>query len=186
VFGRRCVVKLHALNRWRIVCQWYPERGRFFDIRRRALFARENVFAAASRVRWWTLGWTAGWIQRPSTRQGKLFHELSATAAATYRPAPYDQDLVLVRGSEFGGVDWAARRAEPDMSWHRATSGRIEIVRVSGTHVSILEGETARELGDVLARAVQSRATAGDALESEFGSPAITVADGEGRSAATR
>jgi hypothetical protein len=63
----------------------------------------------------------------------------------------------VIRADEFGEWDWRQRRTEPDLSWHRISRGRIDVMDVPGTHLTILEGETARGLAAVLARAVDTR-----------------------------
>jgi hypothetical protein len=99
--------------------------------------------------------------------QGTLFHELTRTMSRGYRPEPLDVDLVVLRADEFGGLSWREKRKEPDLSWHRITSGRIDVLQVPGDHLTILEREHSASLAEALARAVElrgscRRATPGD------------------------
>ena len=160
VLGRIRRSFLRVKARWKIVCERHPQRGWFYGPLRLALLARANLREVTSRLKWWSLGWTAGVIQRPATVQSKLFAELTKTADRCYRPARFDIDIVVVRAREFGGWEWALRRTEPDLSWNRITHGRIDVVPVSGDHVSIIEDGGAAELADVLTDAVRARSMA--------------------------
>jgi len=168
VYTRADTRRLARRRLWQLVVDWSPERGPWLDARRRALFLRELARDAAERAKWWMLGWTAGLVQWPSTKQTQVLFHLTGIAVSRYRPAPGSDDVVLVRAGPFGGLDWQVRRAEPDMSWSRVATGGVAVVPVAGDHISILEGEHACELGDALARltgeAAAGRRLAGDRL----------------------
>jgi hypothetical protein len=69
-----------------------------------------------------------------------------------YFPEPVDFDVTLIRGAPFGGYDWAVRREPHDMAWNRLSRGPVDVLTVSGDHISMLESDTARELGSAIAR----------------------------------
>ena len=89
--------------------------------------------------------------------QTRLFHELTRSSDRAYRARPFDLDIIVIRGEEFGGWEWRLRRTEPDLSWHQITSGEVDLLTVSADHRSMIEDDGTPELAGVLARAVQSR-----------------------------
>jgi thioesterase domain-containing protein len=161
VFGNWQVMKWNMHERWLRVIEWIPQRGRVFDARRRALFVREVLRDYARATKWFVLGLPAGFVQYPVTEQSRVMFELSMPFFNGYRPARADFDVALVRGAQFGGYTWTVRREPQDMSWGRVTCGHVEVVTVTGDHITMLEGETGRELADTLARLV-TRHTAAD------------------------
>ena len=156
VFGRLEVAKLLHETRRQAIAEWNPDPGPLFDARRRAILARATASELVDGFGWRARGWTAGVVPRRATLQGKLFHQLSDTTFRSYRPKPADLDVVVLRAGDFGGWDWAQRRLEPDLSWHRVTTGRVEVVPIAGDHVTILERDSAG-LAAALARAVDMR-----------------------------
>ena len=154
VFAPNLVRHLHHEKRWQEVCQWLPRRGRFFDARRRAALLRADMAAGLEGMGWRVRGRTLGRIQRPSTAQSRLSHEVTARVVTPYRPDPVDFDVVVLKAGDFGGWDWAVRRGGADMSWSRVTNGVVDVVGIPGNHATMLEGDNAWELGAVLARLV--------------------------------
>jgi thioesterase domain-containing protein len=155
---RHEVAKLESQTRWLGVTQWNPERGPFFDARRRAMFARDTARDRWARITWRVRGWSAGVVPRGSTLQGKLFFKLTEADVRRYRARPLDVDAVVIKAEDFGGWDWLARRAAPDMSWSRLVNFRVDVVPVSGDHITMLEDDAADELAEVLADAIDARA----------------------------
>ena len=187
VFSKAFRRRLRVEQRWLDVCARRPERGRFFDVNRRARFVRVNLHDSRERLAWRVRGWTAGVIPRRVKVQGTLFHELGTTSSRSYRPKPFDVDMIVIRAQAFGGWDWEQRRTERDLSWSRVSSGRIEVMDVDGTHLTILEAETASELAAVLARAVGvGRGAAGDEVVDLRERGLQPLPTRRGRSAATR
>jgi thioesterase domain-containing protein len=152
VFSRPYTLKLKFLSVWTIVAGWQPEPGPWFDARRRLLYVREVARATVNRSQWWLRSWTAGIVQRPSTLQGRLFHELMNSVVIPYRGQPSDVAVTLIRGTDFGGLEWQVKRAPLDMSWRRLTSGAVDVVSINANHIEMLEGANAHELARALLR----------------------------------
>jgi thioesterase domain-containing protein len=173
-------IRIKMRERWLRVVGWLPERRGLLDLRRRALFVREIGRDWAEVAKWWGLGLTGGWLQRPLTKQGKLMFMMGSPLTLRYRPPATDFDVTLVRGAPFGGYDWAVRREPRDMSWGRMTSGRVDVVEVSGDHISMLEGEKGAELGEALARLATATVarTAAPAVAADVRTPEPSVATG--------
>jgi len=155
VFSRRRAARLRIEERWETVRRHHPHRGRFLDARRRAAFVKLNVVEGADHLLWRVRGWTAGIVPRRVKVQGTLFHELTVTGLRPYRAKPLDVDLVVVKADDFGGWSWTQRRTEPDLSWHRISRGHIDVVEVSGDHLTILEHEHGPGLAAALATGVE-------------------------------
>jgi len=64
----------------------------------------------------------------------------------SYRPRPWDGDLIVVRATESEVV----RTHEGAMGWEAWVRGRLTLARAPGTHDSILEGEGARVVAGIL------------------------------------
>jgi len=163
VFDRRTVRRLQHESRWHTIEAFNPDPGPCFDLRRRILVGRETARHHADRFAWWVRSWTAGIVPRGATLQSQLLHHVATRADGRYRPEPVDVDLLLVRADEFGPPDWRRRRAEPDMSWRRMVTGRVDVVHVSGTHASIVDDD-APKLAERLSEAMPDRGWAGAVL----------------------
>ncbi len=150
VFSRPYTLKLKFLSIWEMVAGWQPQPGPWLDARRRLLYLREVARATANRSQWWLRSWTAGIVPRPATLQGRLFHELMNSVVIPYRGQPSDVAITLIRGTDFGDGDWRVKRAAPDMSWRRITSGPVDVICINADHMEMLEGANAHELARAL------------------------------------
>jgi thioesterase domain-containing protein len=159
VLGRLHRSALRVSARWKIVSERHPGSGPLNGSLRLALCARANLREVGDRLKWRALGRTAGRRQRPATLQTKLFAEVTKSAGRKYRARPCDLDVMVVRGAEFGDWEWKHRRTEPDLSWQRVTSGRVDVVPISGNHVTMIEDEGAPGLAQALAGTVVATAS---------------------------
>ncbi len=63
-----------------------------------------------------------------------------------YEPAPIEGDALLVRSSEYDGLE----TREWHLEWSRLLSGSLSVAVVPGTHAGLVENRYARELADVI------------------------------------
>jgi thioesterase domain-containing protein len=82
-------------------------------------------------------------------------------AALAYRPPREDQDLTLIRAAEplpaaLSAMHSAARtrHQDPRNGWSAMTGGRIQVVRVPGDHLTIMEEPYVAHLADTVAELI--------------------------------
>jgi thioesterase domain-containing protein/acyl carrier protein len=72
----------------------------------------------------------------------KLIGKLNARAAAIYRPRPYAGSVVLFRATD-RAIHNIFYKIDPSSGWGALTNGRVEVIHLPGTHLSILSSKNA-------------------------------------------
>ncbi len=84
-----------------------------------------------------------------STVDTKLIGKLNARAAAIYRPRPYPGSVVLFRATE-RAIHNIFYKIDPSSGWGKLTEGRVQVIHLPGTHLSILSSRNTPAVADQL------------------------------------